>query len=52
MDLRGLDITLQQDADGHLNDGLDTGFLIAVNLVNADIVLAVAGSSERAHDGG
>lgn len=51
-DLRGLDITFQQDADGHLNDSLDTGLLITVNLVNADIVLAVAGSSQRAHDCG
>lgn len=51
-DLRGLDITLQQDADGHLDDSLDTGLLITVNLVNADIVLAVAGSSQRVHDCG
>lgn len=50
--LRGLDITLQQDADGHLDDSLDTGLLITVNLVNADIVLAVAGSSQRVHDCG
>lgn len=50
-DLRGIDLALQQNTDGHLHDGLHTGLLIAVHLVHANIVLAVAGSGERGHDG-
>lgn len=47
--LRGLDVTLQQHADGHLDHGLDTGLGVLVDLVDADIVLAVAGSSNVRH---
>lgn len=41
--IRCLDLALKEAADGHLGDGLDAGFLVPVDLVNADIVLAVAG---------
>ena len=49
LDLRGVNIALQQDAYSHLHDSLDTGLLIAVHLANADIVLAVASSCQYAH---
>lgn len=49
MHSRSLNVTLEQDADGHLDNGLDTALLIAVYLVHADIILAVAGSSESVH---
>lgn len=41
--LRGLNVTLQQDTDGHFHDSLNTSLLIAVHLAHADIVLAIAG---------
>lgn len=47
--LRGLNIALEQNAYGHLNNGLGTGLFVAVHLVHADIVLAIAGSGESAH---
>lgn len=50
--LRCLDGALEQAADGHLCHCLDTGFLVAMDLVDADIVLSVAGRSERRHCGG
>lgn len=37
--VRGLDITLEECADGHFSDGLSLGRLIAINLQDADIVL-------------
>lgn len=43
LDLRGLNIALQKDTDGHFHDSLDTCLLIAVHLAHADIVLAIAG---------
>jgi Trk K+ transport system NAD-binding subunit len=49
LDLRGLNIALQQDTHGHLHDSLDTSLLIAVHLAHADIVFAVAGSCQCAH---
>lgn len=49
IDIRGLDVALQQDAYGHLHDRLDAGLLIAVHLAHADIVLAVASSCQYAH---
>ena len=49
--LRGLDVTLKENTDGHLNNSLDTSALITVNLVHADIVLTIAGGGERTHDG-
>ena len=51
-DIRGVDVTLQKDADGHLNDRLDAGLLVAVDLVYSDIVLAVAGRSDWGRHGG
>lgn len=47
--LRSLDLTLEEAADGHLGDGLDAGFLVPVDLVDADIVLAVAGRGDGRH---
>lgn len=47
-DLRGFDVTLEQRADGHLNNGLDAiGFF--VHLVETDIVLAIACVAELGH---
>lgn len=42
--VRGLDLALEQAADGHLGDGLDVAVLL--DLVDADVVLAVAGGGE------
>lgn len=50
--IRGIDVTLQKDADGHLHDRLDAGLFIAVDLVYSDIVLAVAGRSDWGRHGG
>lgn len=47
--LRGLNLALEQTADGHLSDGLDTSLGVFLDLVDADIVLAVAGRSKRRH---
>lgn len=41
--VRGLDGTLKEAADGHLGDSLDGGGRVAVDLVDADVVLAIAG---------
>lgn len=45
----GLDLALEKAADGHLSDGLRAGGFILVDLVDADIVLAIASSSEAGH---
>lgn len=47
----GVNVALQQAADGHLRDMLDTGLLVAVNLEDADIVLSVAGGGNVRHVG-
>lgn len=44
--VRNVNVALQKAADGHLNHGLEAGLFIAVDLVDTDIVLAVAGSSK------
>jgi hypothetical protein len=41
--IRWLDATLQENADGHLSDGLNPSGLITLDLVDADVVLAIAG---------
>jgi hypothetical protein len=48
--LRSLDISLEQDADRLLDDVMDTSLGVLINLVEADIVLAVAGIRELRHD--
>jgi hypothetical protein len=48
--LRSLDISLEQDADRLLDDVMDTSLGVLINLVQADIVLAVAGIRELRHD--
>lgn len=40
--LRRLYLSLEQYADGHLNHGLNAGLLIPLDLVNADVILAIA----------
>ncbi len=47
--VRRVDCTLQEHADGHLGDGLDAAFLVTVDLVYADVVLAIAGCCYRRH---
>ena len=47
--LRGLNVTFEQHADGHFNDGLGAGFLVTVDLVETDVVLAIAGVAEFCH---
>jgi hypothetical protein len=44
--LRDVDVALEKTADGHLDHCLEAGLFIAVDLVDADIVLAVTGSSK------
>jgi len=45
----GVNIALQKDTDRHFNDGLSSSLLILVDLVKADVVLAIACEAER-HD--
>lgn len=44
--LRGLNLALEQAANGHFSDGLNAGLGISVDLVDADIVLAIASGSK------
>ena len=46
---RGLDIALEESADGLLNDGVDTSLLVLIYLVQTDIVLAVLCVAELRH---
>ena len=46
-DSRSLNLSLQQHTDGHLHHRLHTGLLVPVDLVDTDIVLSVASSSDR-----
>lgn len=48
--IRGLDITFQKGPDGHLYDRLDARLLVLVDLVQPNIVLAVAGIAQLRHD--
>ena len=41
-DLRGLYLPLEKDTDRHLDDSLGLGFFVPVNLVNANVVFAIA----------
>jgi len=47
--IRSLNISLKQDPDGLLYDGVDTGFGIFVNLIEPDVVLAIAGVAKLRH---
>ena len=47
--LRGVNIALQKDTDRHFNNSLSSSLLILVDLVKADVVLAIACEAER-HD--
>jgi hypothetical protein len=46
-----VNVTLEQDADRLLDDGVNAGLGVLVDLVEADIVLAVAGVAELGHGG-
>lgn len=50
--LRGFNISLEQDADCLLNNGVDAGLGVLINLVQTDVVLAVAGVAELRHGDG
>jgi hypothetical protein len=47
--LRSLNVSLEKDADCLLDNGVDSGLGILINLVEADIVLAIAGVGELRH---
>lgn len=47
--VRYVDGAFEENADGHFGDGLDAGFLVALDFVHADIVLAIAGCCYRCH---
>lgn len=47
--LRGLDISLKQDANGLLNYCVHTGLGVFINLIETDVVLAVASIAELRH---
>lgn len=46
--IRGLDVALKEDADGHLDDIL-CAVIVALHLVQADVILAIAGVAELRH---
>jgi len=46
---RGLNVSFKQDADSHLNNGLDASLLVLLDLVEADIVLSIAGIAKLRH---
>ena len=48
-DLRSVDFSLQQDANSHLDDGLDTSRLVTVDLVHTNVVLAIACRGKLRH---
>ena len=41
--VRYVDSPFEEYADSHLSDGLDAGFLIAFDFIDADVVLAISG---------
>jgi hypothetical protein len=47
--LRSFNVSLEKDADCLLDNGVDSGLGILINLVEADIVLAVACVGELRH---
>jgi len=47
--LRYFDFAFEQDTDCHLGDSLDIGNFISLDLIYANVVLAIAGSSELRH---
>lgn len=47
--LRGLDVSFKESTDGHFGDSLDAGFLIAVDFINADVILSITGFSDTSH---
>jgi hypothetical protein len=49
--LRGLDVSFKEDPHGHLHNGLSARSSIAVDLVQADVVLAVASVADLRHCG-
>jgi hypothetical protein len=52
LDLRCLDLALEQAAHGHLSHGVDARLRVLLDFADADIVLAVAGGGESGHGGG
>lgn len=48
-DLRGLDLSLQQHTDSHLGHSLGSSGLVALDLVDTDIVLAITCICYRSH---
>jgi hypothetical protein len=47
--LRSLNVTFEERADGLLNNGVNAGLLVLIDLVQADIVFAVAGIAKLRH---
>lgn len=47
--LRCCDITLEQRANSHFNDGLGAGLLIALHLVKTNVVFAIFGVAKFGH---
>ena len=47
--LRGLDVTLQKNADGHFYHGLYSCLLVPVNVVQPDVVLAITSVADLSH---
>jgi len=50
--VRGVDVALEEDADSHLHNGLNSSLLVLVDLVQPDVVLAIAGIAELRHVAG
>jgi hypothetical protein len=49
--LRGVDVAFEQDADGLLDNGVNTSLGVLIDLVQTNVVLAVAGVAKLRHDG-
>jgi hypothetical protein len=49
--LRDVDFSLEEHADCHLGHGLGAGLLVALDFVDADVVLAILGCCYRCHCG-
>lgn len=47
--VRSLNVSLQEGADGLLDNGVNASLLVLVDLVEADVVLAVACVAELRH---
>ena len=48
--LRGLNVALEQDADGLLDNSVNASLGVLVDLVQTNVILAVAGVAKLRHD--